>query len=76
MSTLLLWVNQTVRSTQLSYRIQSLEDEIKKEDARRVHLKRQRDAQLSLENVEEVAKSKLGMAVPKDEDIIVIALSR
>ena len=71
---LLLWVNQSVRSTQLSYRMQKVEQEIRQEQKRRTELELERDSLLSLENLEEVSKKKLGLVEPKDENIVIMSV--
>ena len=72
---LLLWVGQTVRSTQVSYQIQKLQDEIKKESHRQIELEMQRDQFVSLESIENAAKKKLGLIVPAKENIVLITLT-
>ena len=66
----LLWISHTVRSTQISYRIQKLEEELEKEKNKRVELEIARDRLLSLETVEAAAKRKLGLVVPQEENIV------
>lgn len=73
---LLLWVSQTVRSTQLSYQIQSVEQEFKKEQRKRVELELQRDRVLSLESIETIARKKYGLVNPEKENVILLALAQ
>lgn len=58
----------------MAYQIQEIENEIKKEENKRIELEIQRDQYLSLDFVESVAKKKLGLIVPKEENIVVMAL--
>lgn len=71
---LLLWVHRTVQSTQLSYQIQNLEGEMRKEQNKQIELKMERDRYLSLEFIESVAIKNLGLVVPKEENIVVFTL--
>ena len=73
---LLMWVGQTVRSTQLSYQIQTLEDEFKKERARQIELQMLRDRLISLDSIEKTARNKLGLIVPSKENIVLVTLPR
>lgn len=73
---LLLWVSQTVRSTQLSYRIQAVELDLDQEKKRQIELNLERDELISLSRVEEIAKTKLGLIVPKDEDIVILTVQQ
>ena len=72
----LFWVRQTVRSTQMLYDIQKVEQEIKKEGNRRADLEMKKDRILSLEALEERAKMKLGLIVPGKENIVLMALTK
>jgi len=72
---LLLWVNQSVRSTQLSYRMQKVKDQIHQEQTRRTELQMERDGLLSLESLEEISKKKLGLIEPKDDNIVIMTLT-
>lgn len=71
---LLLWVSQSVRSTQLSYEIQKLEEQIKEEQNMQVELKLKRDRYFSLEYVETLAKKKYGLILPPQENIVILPL--
>lgn len=71
---LLLWVHQTVQTTQISYKIQKLEEELQKEETKQIEFKMQADQYQTLEFVESVAKKKLGLIQPKENNIIVITL--
>ena len=71
---LLLWVGQTVRSTQVSYQIQKVGDEINIELRGQTDLEMQRDQFVSLESIEGAAKKKLGLIVPSKENIVLMAL--
>lgn len=72
---LLLWVSQTVRCTQLSYQIQSVEQEYKKEQRKRAELELQRDRCLSLETIETIARQRYGLVNPQKESVILLALA-
>ena len=69
---LLVWVNQTVRSTQISYQIQKLEEQIKDEEDHKSELEANKNQYLSLNSIEEIARQKLGLVNPQDKDIVVI----
>ncbi len=71
---LILWVNQTIRSTQTSYSIKKVEEEIKTEERRQSEIDIERNRFLSLDSIETEAKEKLGMDHPKEQDIILISL--
>jgi hypothetical protein len=71
---LLLCVHQGVRSTQVSYQILKIEDEIKKERDRQIELEMVRDRLVSLEEIENVARIKLGLVAPRKENIVLITL--
>ncbi len=73
-SFLLFWVHQSVRSTQISYRIQKLDSEIKRERSRETEFLMKIDQWVSLESVESIAKEKLGLIVPREKDIILISV--
>ena len=68
----LFLVNQTVSSTKILYQIQSISDEIEREEDRRVSLEMLRDRLTSLEFVEWTARNKLGFADPKRENIVLL----
>ena len=72
---LLFWVSQSVRSTQISYEIQTLEDKIKEEKNKQVELKIERDRYLSLDYVETIARKKCGLIPPLKENIVLMNLS-
>lgn len=72
---LLLWVSQSVRSTQLSYQIQKVEEEIKKELKRQAELKWHADRILSLETLEAAARKKFNLAPPKEENVVIMTLA-
>ena len=72
----LLWVNQTVSSTKILYQIQKLDDELKREQDRRITLEMLRDRMTSLEFVEWTARNKLGFVDPRSQDIVVIPVSQ
>lgn len=67
---LLLWVGLSIQSTQLSYAINKIEDEIKKEDRQLVELEMTKNKLISLDVVEKIAKEKLGFIFTKEENII------
>jgi len=67
------WVNQTIRSTKLSYKIQKLEEDLKKEERKFTQLKMSRDQILSLESIEKKAKE-FGFEVSKGENITFITV--
>lgn len=73
---LILWVNQTIRSTQTSYLIKKVEEEIKIEERKQEDLEMERNRILSLEAIENTAKEKLGMDHPKEKDIIIMPIPR
>lgn len=69
---LLVWVSQTVRSTKISYQIQKLEDEIRKEERIKAELEVRKNKRLSLNAVEEYAGKNLGLINPQEKDVIII----
>lgn len=71
---LLLWVSQSVRSTQMSYQILKMEKQIAKEQSKRTELEISRDRMISLDAVEKTALDQLGLVVPKKDNIIVMTL--
>jgi hypothetical protein len=71
---LLLWVHQSVRSTQVSYQILKIEEEIRAERNRQIELEIARDRIVSLEAIENAARTKLGLVVPRKENIVLITL--
>lgn len=70
---LLLWVNQSIRSTELSYKIRSLEAEIQLEEKKRTVLEMKKNQLLSLSFIEEVSR-KSGLVSPDPENIVIIKL--
>ena len=73
---LLLWVNQTVRSVQLSYQIQSVEQSISDAQEIQTQLKIKKDQLVSLKNVEKKAKEELGMISPKSKNIVILKVEK
>lgn len=71
----MFWVNQTIRSTKLSYNIQKLEEDLKKEERKENQLKMNHDQYFSLESIEKKAKE-LGYEVTKEENIKLISVKR
>ena len=71
---LLLWVSQSVRSTQVSYQIQKVEEDIKKEQKKYLELEIAKDRYLSLDSLENTASKKLGLVVPGEENIIIVKI--
>lgn len=67
---LLLWVGLSIQSTQLSYAINKIEGEIKKEERQLVELEMTKNKLISLDVVEKIAKEKLGFIFTKEENII------
>ncbi|OGR79257.1 MAG: hypothetical protein A3I11_08220 [Elusimicrobia bacterium RIFCSPLOWO2_02_FULL_39_32] len=67
---LLMWVGFSIQSTQLSYSINKIEDEIKKEERRLVELEMIKNKLVSLDSLEMLAKEKLGFIFTKEENII------
>lgn len=67
------WVNQTIRSTKLSYEIQKLEEDLKKEERKFTQLKMIRDQFFSLESIEKKAKE-LGFELSKEDNITFISI--
>lgn len=73
---LLIWVSQTVRSTQISYQIQKIEEEIGKEEAKKADLEARKNQYLTLNSVDEYARKKIGLISPQEKDIVVISYDR
>ena len=69
---LLLWVSQTIRSTQVSYQIKKIEEEIKAEERKQSELEIERNRALSLDSIESSARKDLGMENAQEKDIIFI----
>ena len=65
-----MWVGFSIQSTQLSYSINKIEDEIKKEERRLVELEMIKNKLVSLDSLEMLAKEKLGFIFTKEENII------
>ena len=72
----LAWVNQTVSSTKILYKIQKIEEELKHEQDRKISLEMLKDKMTSLEFVEWTARNKLNFTDPSRQDIVVISLSQ
>lgn len=73
---LMVWVGQSVHSTKLSYQIQKVEEEIRKEQRTQTELELQRDRALSLESLEVAAQRKLGLVIPAEKNVVIVALAR
>ena len=73
---LLWWVSQTVRSTEISYQIQDFEERIREEKKRRSELEIQKNGVLSLAMVENIARQKLGLVVPKESDLVIVEVKK
>ncbi|MBI2119674.1 MAG: hypothetical protein HYT97_08615 [Elusimicrobia bacterium] len=67
---LLLWVGFSIQSTQLSYSINKIENEIKKEERELVEQEMIKNKLTSLDMLEIVAKEKLGFIFTKEENVI------
>ncbi|OGR95277.1 MAG: hypothetical protein A2902_05955 [Elusimicrobia bacterium RIFCSPLOWO2_01_FULL_64_13] len=71
-SCLLVLVSLTVRSTQISYRIDAVKEEIRKEDLRNMELREARDRMISLEAIERSARKSLGLIDPAKDNIVIL----
>ena len=71
----LLLVSQAVRSTQYLYKIQALEETIKKREEELRVLEFERDRILSLESIENTARKYFELQAPLEENIIVLPVS-
>lgn len=70
---LLLWVKQSLKSTELSYQIQTVQKEIEKEQNKKNELQEKLNKNLSLDTVEFNAKQ-MGWIVPKSSAVVVVPL--
>ena len=70
---LLLWVKQSLKSTELSYQIQTMQKEIEKEQNKKNELQEKLNKNLSLDTVEFNAKQ-MGWIVPKSSAVVVVPL--
>ena len=70
---LLFWVKQSLKSTELSYQIQTVQKEIEKEQNKKNELQEKLNKNLSLDTVEFNAKQ-MGWIVPKSSAVVVVPL--
>ena len=70
---LLLWVKQSLRSTEMSYRIQETEKLIEKESEQKNELEKILSQNLSLEKIESQAR-KSGWVIPSSSSVVIVPI--